>query len=314
MTFRVLYESGELERVIDEKNPHIDNVLFALCFLCDDRFFFEKTKELVKTLDKKWIPRIALFRAVKSLNCGHFDIAEKRLNIFKEDTLIIGQLDSFYISLFRLLKKLISLKFDASVSQFSEDSCLIGDSHCISLSYVWQGDQRNICYLPGFALRGLSFPEVTSYSAALRNSVVFYQRRTKLVFTVGEIDARNNYLYADKILRNPNHKKQIFETIESGLTKVFSYKAPYQSYYLFALPGFNKNLIPEGQISSEAEIKELYLFFIETFQQTAEKIGFKVIDNKDILKNHHVENLIDHAHLHPSLYQEIIEGYSKLNP
>ena len=84
MTFRALYESGKLERVIDEKNPFIDNVLFALCFLGDDRFFFEKTKELVKILDKKWIPRIALFRAAKNLNSGHFDIAEKQLNAFKE--------------------------------------------------------------------------------------------------------------------------------------------------------------------------------------------------------------------------------------
>ena len=309
--YNLSYESGSLSNVLVDENPAVDQYLFALCFSCDSNFFYDSTLLLAKRVESKWLPRIALFRAAKQINEGKFDAARTQLAQLKKNTLNLGHLDSFYTSLYKLLSNLLgSDSLQYRIDSF-ENSALIGDSHTMSLSFVWRGAGSDIKYLPGLTLRGLAFPKMNSYKAGLENAILMSQRQDMVAFSIGEIDSRNIYLYWQKIMDNPSYPNQFFELIGQSLESVYAYKAPYQRYCIFSLPGYRPDLIRKEDNVNELKIREMYSLFRKTFLETASSIGFEVIDHENMFASKHVENLIDHAHFHPSFYNKILGGFAR---
>tara|TARA_B110000037_G_scaffold219822_1_gene285798 strand:- start:1006 stop:1953 length:948 start_codon:yes stop_codon:yes gene_type:complete len=306
----LFYETGQLEKIIESKTPHIDRVLFALAFTCDPEYFFDKTREMIGSAESKWHGRIALLRAAIQINSGAFQAANKQLSMISENSLVTGTMDSFYVSLYRLLKILADIEFQHVPPDFTTNKALIGDSHTMSLSRVWRGEGSKITYLPGVTLRGISFPLRNSYNVGIENALTINQRLDDIVFSLGEIDIRNNYFYFRKITSNSGYKKIITSTIRAALSKIYAHKAPYQRFHIFALPGFNPSLVEENDKGNTNKVGSLYNFYRKEFNKAADDLGFLVVDHREMFNKESVNNLIDHAHFHPRFYHDILNGYS----
>ncbi len=303
------YESGQLGNVLCNDNENVDQVLFALIFLCDSKHFYSYSLNMADRYDKKWLPRIALIRAAKQFTDRNYESAKTQINSIVENALCMGNMDDFYVSLFRYLQILTNISEDFGNLDFAANSSLIGDSHTISLSKVWNATSSDIYYLPGMTLRGLSFPLKNSYTSALESAIIHSQRKDKVIFSIGEIDSRNIYQYSRKYKDIEGFELATKKIINTSLGKIFSYKAPYQKYYIFSLPGFRPSLLPDLPFEEVEKIESLYHIFRSTFLSDAENIGFNVIDHNDMFETKHNENLIDHAHFHPGFFNKILNGF-----
>lgn len=305
------YESGELEKVLESKTSPLEQKLFACLFTADktfiNRFLLELGRDLAN--DNASLGRVALFLTATHLTNGNLAAANQQFSQLTNSIFESGNLTSFFASLAGLIQELLRDDIKLEKTILSENGALIGDSHTLSLSYLWAQPTSEVLYLPGLTLRGLSSPQKNSYTQAIENATSVSLRKDHLTFSIGEIDARNLYTHFAKILVKKSYKDIMSETIRTSLNFVYGLRAPYQEFYIFNLPGFNPALVQKENLKHKAKIKSLYCEFKQVFSQTAVEIGFNLIDHKEMLETEHINNLIDHAHFHPSFYQTILAGY-----
>lgn len=305
---------GQLERVLgSDRLGSLEKGFFAF-YECDNSWLSANlTKLSGETSDAKIVTALTTLRAANALaNLGDRHEAVRLLNecgALKKSNFPEWQNEFFY-SMWKFMALSLSTIVNSNniISQkFLDKTRFVGDSHILGINASLCNQAIHNSYLPGLRLSLLASNIENMKIAGFRNAIAASYNSPNLILSVGEIDFRSLPVK----LQNADDKSVVIKNMESfikyAFKKIKSMVGVHQTISIIAPPPPNDF---NNKFDDRNEIHGLYTELVNNFVNNALTSDFNIITYVDVTDANgwlDKSNLIDHSHLKPAHYLNLIK-------